>query len=339
MEFGYWDDNFSQWGVFRENGVRTNEEADLLFNFDPIKAVTPLVWMNPEFEQKVVRETKTTRILRNRDGLLAEVPKDGHDTIPHFLESSVSKPEDWKRVKEERFRVDDPARKLDVEAIKAAHPADRDYPLGIHCGSMIGKIRDLLTFEGIAYAIYDYPEMLEDMVETACVLVEHALDQILGEVKFDFARGWEDICFKQGPIVSLDFFQQVLVPRYTRIGDRLNAAGIDIWYTDCDGDIRPLVPGFLEARLNTMFPFEVNGSGHPAQLLAQHGPDLRIMGGVDKLVLGGGREGINAYLKGLEKTVADGGYIPFCDHRCPPNVPEEDYIYYLDLKEKMFGMG
>jgi hypothetical protein len=46
-----------------------------------------------------------------------------------------------------------------VRALKKAHPPDRDYPLGIYCGSMIGKIRDFLTFEGLAYAIYDYPEM------------------------------------------------------------------------------------------------------------------------------------------------------------------------------------
>ena len=63
------------------------------------------------------------------------------------------------------------------------------------------------------------------------------------------------------------------------------------------------------------------------------------MGGVDKIELGKGPEAIKAYLKSLEKYVARGGYIPFCDHRCPPNVKEEDYLYYLDLKEKMFGMG
>ena len=39
----------------------------------------------------------------------------------------------------------------------------------------------------------------------------------------------------------------------------------------------------------------------------------------------------------LVPLVARGGYIPFCDHRCPPNVTPEDYLYYLDLKEEMFG--
>jgi len=36
--------------------------------------------------------------------------------------------------------------------------------------------------------------------------------------------------------------------------------------------------------------------------------------------------------------VKRGGYIPFVDHRCPPDVTPENYLYYLDLKEKLFGM-
>ena len=40
----------------------------------------------------------------------------------------------------------------------------------------------------------------------------------------------------------------------------------------------------------------------------------------------------------LTPLVERGGYIPFCDHRCPPDVKPEYYLYYLDLKEEMFGM-
>ena len=62
------------------------------------------------------------------------------------------------------------------------------------------------------------------MVETCCVLVEDFLDQVLGGIDFDYASGWEDICFKNGPIVSVDFFQLVVTPRYKRIGRKLRAA-------------------------------------------------------------------------------------------------------------------
>ena len=109
--------------------------------------------------------------MQNSDGLTAEMPADKHDTIPHYIQSSVVTTEDWKKVEEERFQRG--AFCLpDIEALKKIHTPDRDYPLGINCGSMIGKIRDMLTLEGLAYACYDYPEMVDDMVETCCALGE-----------------------------------------------------------------------------------------------------------------------------------------------------------------------
>ncbi len=337
MEFGYWVENFRQWRLFVDHGITNNAEADVFFGFDAFKHFHGLD-INPPFPSAVISETDTMRVMMNGDGLLAEVPKDGHDTIPHYLKSSIETPDDWRRCKAERFRRDDPARRVDIAALQQQYPPTHTYPLGVDCGSMIGRVRNLLTFEGLAYACYDYPEMVEDMVETRCVLVEDFLDQVLGQFDFDYAFGWEDICFKNGPIVSVDFFQQVVVPRYRRIGRKLHAAGIDLWYTDCDGDVRALLPGFLESGINCLFPFEVNGCAHPAELLEVYGKDLRIMGGVDKIQLGKGRKAIKSYLETLVPLVERGGYIPFCDHRCPPNVDEHDYLYYLDLKERMFGM-
>jgi hypothetical protein len=338
MEFGYWEENFREWPLFVDNGITNNWEADLFFNFDRIGGIGGPTWLLPAFPTSVIEETATTLIMMNGDGLLAEVPKDRHDTIPHYIKASVVTPDDWQRCKEERLRRDDPQRIVDVAALKAAHPTDRDYPLGVFCGSMIGKIRDMLTFEGLAYATYDYPEMVEEMVETACVLVEDFLDQVLGQIDFDYASGWEDICFKNGPIVSVDFFNDIVVPRYQRIGAKLHNAGIDLWYTDCDGDVRPILPGLMAGGINCLFPFEVNGCAHPAELLNDYGKELRLMGGVDKIELGHGPAAIKAYLETLVPLVERGGYIPFCDHRCPPNVTPADYLYYLDLKEQMFGL-
>jgi len=339
MEFGYWEENFHQWSLFVDNHITNNSEADIFFNFDITRMIGGNVGMNPPFPAKVVEETATSKILMNPDGLLAEVPKDGHDTIPHYLKSSILTPDDWKRCKEERYRRDDPARKIDVAGARRAHPRNRDYPLGIWVGSMIGRVRDILTFEGLAYACYDYPDMVEDMVETQCVLVEDALDQLLPEFNdLDYAAGWEDICFKNGPIVSVDFFKNVVTPRYKRIHKKIAAAGIKLWWVDCDGDVRPILPLMMEGGINCLFPFEVNGCAHPGELLKEYGKDLRIMGGVDKIELGKGPKAIKAYLETLVPLVERGGYIPFCDHRCPPNVKVEDYLYYLDLKERMFGL-
>jgi uroporphyrinogen decarboxylase len=338
MEFGYWNENFTSWKLFTDNNITTNEEADLFFAFDRIHAVHGNVWLNPYFESRVIDKTDKNLIIMNPEGLLAEIPKDKHDTIPHYLKSSIETPDDWRKVKSERFKRDDKARIVDIDRLKALHPHNRDYPLGVSCGSMIGKIRDLLTFEGLAYAMYDYPEMVEDMVETCCVLVEDFLDQVLPHIDFDYASGWEDIAFKNGPIVSVDFFRDVVTPRYKRISRKLHQAGIDLWYTDCDGDVRPILPYMMQGGINCLFPFEVNGCSHPGELLNDYGKDLRIMGGFDKLQLKAGKEEISRYMDSLIPLVDRGGYIPFCDHRCPPDVSVDNYLYYLDLKEKTFGM-
>ena len=140
MEFGYWQENFQEWALFRDNGIKSNAEADRFFSFDSISPTGGNVWMHPVFENRVISETADKKIIMNNDGLLAEIPKDGHDTIPHYIKASIVTPHDWKQCKAERLRLDDPVRRIDVPAIRKAHPEDRDYPLGIWCGSMIGGI-------------------------------------------------------------------------------------------------------------------------------------------------------------------------------------------------------
>ena len=336
MEFGYWAENYQIWKMFTENGITNETEANRFFSFDTYYGVGGNVWMHPYFEEKVIEDRGNTQIIQNADGLMAEVLKES-SSIPHYIKSAIETPEDWEKVKRERFRLDDPARIVDIEALKARFPDDRDYPLFVDCGSMIGRIRDMLTVEGLAYACVDYPEMVEDMVETSCQLVEHFLDQVLPHIRFDYAGGWEDICCNNGPLVPLDFYRDVVMPRYKRIRRKLDAAGIDIWYTDCDGDVRPILPYLLEGGINCLFPFEVNGCAHPGELLTKYEGKLRIMGGVDKMQLIAGKEATKAYMESLVPFVEKGGYIPFCDHRCPPDVTEENYLYYLDLKKELFG--
>lgn len=338
MEFGYWEENFTLWPLFYENGIRNNEEADIFFNFDRTATIGGSVWMDPPFETKLIEIRGDRKVMMNGDGLLAEVPLDDHDTIPHYIKASIVTPDDWKKVKAERFNLNDPCRIVDIEKFKQEHPADRDYPLGVWTGSMIGKVRDMLTFEGLAYSIYDYPAMVEDMVETSCQLVEYALDQILPHFQFDYAAGWEDICYKSGPIVSPKWFKRVITPRYKRIHDKLKAHGIDIWWIDCDGDVRPILQHMMDGGVTCLFPYEVNSCTHPGELFKEYGKDLRIMGGFDKIEMGKGRDAIKAYMDTLVPLVERGGYIPFCDHRCPPNVTPDDYLFYLDLKEQYFGM-
>ncbi len=42
-----------------------------------------------------------------------------------------------------------------------------------------------------------------------------------------------------------------------------------------------------------------------------------------------GKEDIDAALAHMEPLLRDGGYIPWCDHLVPPDVPFDNYLYYV----------
>ncbi|MCB0123503.1 MAG: hypothetical protein KDE58_14730, partial [Caldilineaceae bacterium] len=133
---------------------------------------------------------------------------------------------------------------------------------------------------------------------------------------------------------------QYLVPHYRRITDLLHKHGVDVVWLDCDGDISLLVPMWLDAGVNCMFPLEVGTwRADPIKYRREYGKDLLIMGGFDKHLLQGNKAQIEAEVQRLAPLVDEGGFIGFCDHRVPPDVPLENYLFYLSKVRDIWGHG
>jgi len=63
-----------------------------------------------------------------------------------------------------------------------------------------------------------------------------------------------------------------------------------------------------------------------------------MMGGISKRALAGSHDEIEAAIDRVVRLVAEGGYIPLPDHRVPPDVPLENYIYYLKgIRQRVTG--
>ncbi len=216
---------------------------------------------------------------------------------------------------------------------------DSETPRTIHFGSMIGWVRNITGFENLAYLIYDDRGLIEDMVETFCRITERCLPIILEKMEFDAANGWEDICCNSGPIISPKMFDEIVVPRYQRIIKILRSYGIDIIYTDCNGNIVPLIPSFLKGGINCMFPLEINGGSDPVLIREKFGREVLLLGGVDKMVLDKGPKVIEKELLRLKPVIEEGGFIPHIDHRVPANVSLDDYRTYLKLKREIFNIS
>ena len=203
---------------------------------------------------------------------------------------------------------------------------------------MIGKIRDMLTFEGLAYACYDYPGHGRG----------HGGDLLPAGGGFPRPGAAADrfrLCQRLGGYLLQErpdrvggFLQERGHAALQAHQQEAHAHGIDLWYTDCDGDVRPILPYFLEGGINCLFPFEVNGCAHPAELAERirQGPADHGRRGQDRA---GQRQGGDQGIPG--NPGAAGGarrLYPVLRPPLPAECKLEDYLYYLDLKEKMFGM-
>ena len=59
-----------------------------------------------------------------------------------------------------------------------------------------------------------------------------------------------------------------------------------------------------------------------------------MWGGVDKRVLVSGRAAIDAELRRVAALIEEGGYVPMLDHSATPNVPYDNYRYFLQQLPK-----
>ena len=337
-EFGYWTDTLQVW---HQQGlpiwVEDNIQADMFFGFSPRAQAPVNLGLKPAFRPRILEENEAHRIILDGNGVKCLVHKDGTSSIPRYLEFPIRDRSSW-----EKFR-----RRLDP-GIPGRYPRiweslrhkweSRDYPLGIGMGSLFGWIRNWAGFEGVSLMIYDDPELFEEIMEQLVQLVLQTIERALQDVRFDFAAGWEDMCFNHGPIISPALFARYMVPRYQRITGALKAHGVDVVIVDCDGDISQLVPLWLEAGVNCMFPLEVAAGTDPRVYRDLYGERVLLLGGVDKRALIEGKEAIRREVHRLEPLVREGGYIPHVDHRVPPDVTYENYLYYLQAKRDKFGI-
>jgi hypothetical protein len=73
---------------------------------------------------------------------------------------------------------------------------------------------------------------------------------------------------------------------------------------------------------------------HPERISSEGG-----WGGFDERVLARSKQGITDEVERLAPTVEEGGFIPFCDHLVPPDVPLGNYVHYVKEAKRVWGGG
>ena len=291
--------------------------------------------LSPQFEPEIIEETSEYRIWRAGDGVIQQEWKH-KSCIPHFIDFTLKSAKDWpeykKRLQPNASRIPDDLDKTIVAAEESGQP------LAVFLGSMMGWIRNWMGVENMSYLIYDDRDVYKDMVDTLAELAGWGIDEIIGRMKNppDMGHCWEDICGKNGALVSPDVFDECVAPGYHTIRDALEKHGVKLFSVDSDGDISKLVGHWLEVGVNVQFPLEIGTwKADPMGYRRKYGRELRVIGGFNKLEIERGPAAIDAEIDRRLTLMKDGGYVVMPDHLITPGTSLENYKYYLQKIRSM----
>ncbi|MBI2844845.1 MAG: hypothetical protein HYX78_15740 [Armatimonadetes bacterium] len=364
-EFGYWGGTLRQWyneGLQWRTGIRedviygtpvSGEAMPAADRFDPqLKSLFPskdtrdrdvserlgfdqgfvMLPVNtslcPAFTPGVVEERAETRIEVDGFGVTREV-RNLADSIPHFISWPVETIEDFEKLKE-RLQPGVSARVPVNWNDLIAKYRDCDFPLVLgYCGEgFFGNLRRLMGEVKLLTAYYDDPDLIRQMNDYFADLWISIWDEVLSVIRPDAMWFWEDMCFKNGPLISPELFREFMLPYYQKVTRFLGDHGVKVRIVDTDGDCWKLIPLFIESGITGLSPFEV-AAGMDIVEVRKAFPRLQILGGIDKQAIARGPDAIDEELDyKLPFMLEQGGYIPHADHIVHPDVSWENFKYY-----------
>jgi len=292
----------------------------------------------PYYEPRIISEDERTVTLINTMGQTVKYIKDSLTRMPMFLDWPVKDRATWNEHKK-RLDPNTPERWPSDWNAFVQKMNGKSEPLSLEVGSFYGFLREWVGSERILYMFYDNPGLIEDMMEQILYLETEVIKRVLKDIKVQQATFWEDMCYKTGPLISPAMVRKFMMPRYKKITDLLHSYGVDVIYLDCDGNLNELIPLWLEAGINLIWPFEVAAGNDAVALRKKYGKDLIIGGTIDKRALIKGKEAIREeVMSKVPFLLEQGGYFPSVDHAVPPDVTFENYCYYINLMREVAGL-
>ncbi len=287
--------------------------------------------------REVLEEGETHRVVRTELGAVIKESKAGASIPQHLQEALAPTREGWVRFKQYLDPADPARRAPDWEERVAALNA-RQRVTTILGGSLYGWPRDWLGTEHISLLCYDDPALFEEIIDFTANHFMHVCAPLLREVSFDFVYFFEDCCGSSGPLFSPATYRRYYAKYYRRMLDFYRGLGVKRILIDSDGDMEPLIPCWLDSGFDILFPIEVGTwRADPVRLRRKFGKSLRMMGGVDKHIIPMGEQAIREHLLPLRAVTDEGGFIPFPDHRIPPNCTLAQFETYVRVFDEVFN--
>lgn len=335
----YWGPWGTTWLRWEREGKPQEADHRNLWNPDQPPVIVPVnCGPCPTSDFTPVEEDEETVIFIDRWGIKRRNFKN-HESMSEFIEWPVKSRKDWERYREERLDPDHPERiNCDLKAL-CGEWIGKGYPIQLGYFpdvGIFGSVRWLLGDEECLVAFCTMPDLVHEIMDHVTSLYLTVFEKVAAEIPVDMVHIWEDMCGRQGPLISPQQWEEFMAPQYRRIKAFTKAHGIPVLSVDTDGQPDLIIPPMMRAGVNMLFPLEV-AAGCDANAFRKKYPGLGLMGGIDKRALAEGPRAIDRELERVRPAIERGRYIPDLDHGIPDDVSWENYCYYAEALKRLVG--
>ena len=292
----------------------------------------------PRIEEVVLDESEEFVVRVDSWGITRRDFK-GHESMSDFIDFPVKGREDWERFKARYLDPNHPDRLEGLWREIGAGWMGEGYPiqLGVYPDAgVFGPFRWLMGDEEGLIAIISMPDLVHDIMDHLTTVYLAVFEQVVKEVRIDVIHLWEDMCYRNGPLISPRHWNEFLGPNYRRIKAFAREHNIPVVSVDTDGNPDLITPPMIDSGVDLLLPMEV-AAGCDVNAWQEKYPRLAMMGGIDKRVLARGPEEIDKELERIRPAVERGRYIPTLDHLIPDDVSWDNYCHYAQGVKNLVG--
>ena len=326
-----WDTTIERW---RAEGLPQGVSYEDYFDLDHFFLL--MVDNSPRYEKRTVKETEDYIISTTEWGVTMKKWKHMSST-PEYLDFTITDPDAWRAAKE---RMTPDRDRIPWDQLK------REYRMRRQRGDWIEALvwfgfdvthAWAVGTERLLVALIEQPEWCMDMFSHYLEVNLKLLEMVLDEgYEFDSITWYDDLGYKGSQFMSVQMYRELLKPFHRRAVEWARARGLKSRLHSC-GDVRPLLPEFIELGIDALNPLEVKAGMDPLKIKREYGRDLVLHGGINA-VLWDKPDQIEEEIRRVVPAMKEGGgYIFASDHSIPDAVSLADFTRIVECYKQVAG--
>lgn len=200
-----------------------------------------------------------------------------------------------------------------------------------HGGGIYEHLSAIFSYEGLALAVYDAPDLVAAVAERVGSLMEEFYRTILQLPNLIALFPGDDMGFRSGTLLKPDHLRRYALPYHRKFAALAHERGLPYFLHSC-GNLEAILPDLIESvGIDGKHSFE-DAILPVAQFQARYGDRIAVLGGVDVNVLASrSPEEVRRYVRGIIEACAPRGRFAIgSGNSIPSYIPLENYLTLLD---------